>query len=342
MKSKDRHKMHRNELADWLGIWIERLKPYSNLIFVAVVLVVGGSFAAVWWVRQAAAQTTQAWEGFYRAMSVGNPEELDKVIAQHPGTDAADWAAVLAGDVYLSTGCRRLFSNKSTAADDLRKAIEHYRTVQEESRVGALLERASFGLARAYEALAGTRESQGELDRAIEAYKELVEKFPDGAYAELAARRIQELSQQETKVLYDKFAQFDPRPAAPAAQATPGERLPFDWESLNEEGAFSRLSESLKLEDLKTDQPTTEDGSAAPTKEASAEDIGKPEETEAQGPAKPEEAPGQDAVQPEAAPAPSPSSPAPAEEPPDQPQAAADEPSDQGSTVSEKPPEAGQ
>jgi len=246
--------MHRNELADWLANAVERAKPYSNLMLGGVLLVVLGVGALVWWMQQSAAQTAEAWAGFDRALATGNPAELENIAQQYPGTEVAHWAAVSAGDLYLNTGCLELFSNKSTASAALRDAVEDYRMVQEGTRVPALLERATFGLGRAYEALAGTRQSQGELDKAIKAYREVVENWPDGPYGKLAAARLDDLARRDIKRFYDKFAQWDPRPPASSEEDMPGTRLPFDSDSLSEEGAFPALPQYVPPGDSEADQ----------------------------------------------------------------------------------------
>ena len=293
MKSQDRHKMHRNELADWLGNSIEQAKPYSNLMLGVVLLVVLGVGAVVWWSQQSAAQTAEAWAGFDRALSSGSPAELENIAEQYPDTEVAHWAAVSAGDVYLNTGCLQLFSNKSTASAALRDAVEHYRMVQDGTRVPALLERATFGLARAYEALAGTRQSQGELDRAIEAYKEIVDNWPDGAYGELAAGRLEDLSQRDTKAFYDKFAQWDPRPPLSDEGDMPGTRLRFDSDSLPEEGAFPALPQYVTPDDSEADQAAKEEDLSPPV-DADASDSAESEASPSQEPAESGEPPAEE------------------------------------------------
>lgn len=348
MKSQDRHKMHRNELADWLAQAAERAKPYSNLVIGIVLLVVLGGAALVWWRQQSVAQTADAWAGFDRALATGSPAELENIAEQYPNTEVAHWAAVSAGDLYLNTGCLELFSNKSTASAALRDAVKHYRMVQEGTSVPALLERATFGLARAYEALAGTRQSQGELDKAIEAYREIVDNWPDGAYGELAAGRLKDLSRTDTKAFYDKFAQWDPRPPSSSEGDMPGTRLPFDMDSLPDDGAFPVLPEYLAPGDSEADDATTdtatEEDSSMPVEPAAANpaESGPPpaeaqrplDQMPAEVPAESDQAPTQD--QPESAATPEPP-PVVAEESSDQPAAGAEEPSEPDPAVSEEP-----
>ena len=57
-------------------------------------------------------------------------------------------------------------------------------------------------------------------------------KWPQGAYAAEAKERINDLSNRETKQMYDDFSKFDPKPVAPAtggpAAKTPAFDLPSD------------------------------------------------------------------------------------------------------------------
>jgi len=188
----------------------------------------------------------------------------------------------------------------------LQDAVNHYRSVQEGARKPALLQRASFGLARAYEALAGV---QGDLDKAIAAYGEVVDKWPDGAYGKMAAERLEDLGREETEAFYDKFAKFNPQPATPDAPGagSAGDGLPFDINSFLKENALSESpgAETADETDTEAGQPPREDGPSMP------------EDSEAADSAQPD-----DAAQPEAAPPggqmadPSAAQPPPAADPP--------------------------
>lgn len=428
MRAEERHKMHQNELSQWLAQWLPRVKFHSHASLLLVLLVALGILGSIWWRQQSGNQTSLAWDGLYLALSGGDPAKLEGVAALNPGTDVALWADVMAGDVHLANGCQQLFTDKTSAGDALRKAVDRYAAVLGVSpgwrdawhlilrkfgamprlarwatsvllllgvvgvcalpfwygsqlarkrgtpgsgwkiglipfalivlvmiaacvglpqllhavgidttppHLAALHERATFGLARAYEALAGTRQSQGELEKAMESYEAVVAKWPNGAYREVAARRLEELRHEETKSLYDKFAQFEPRPAQPDVPGLPGARPPFRLDSLPEDGSLPGLPDSLmpggadeptaKTED---DLPPADDGMSSPVDLAAppSEEPSGPEMPSAKEPAKPEEAPATDQPKPEAAPADS----APAKQPSDQEPAAGEEPAPSG------------
>ena len=226
MKGQRRRELQQNELADWIVRLIDRVRPHLKTftIVALVALAVGGATAL--WLRHTAAEDAQAWDELCAELQkppeLQRPAELERMAERHEGTDAAAWALVAAADSYLAIGCQQLFVNKAEAAQELQKAVENYLTVLEETSRPELLERATFGLARAYEALAGTRQGQGELKRAIEYYQKLTATWPDGVYAQLAAQRLEDLQRDETKAFYDEFAKFDPKPAFSPAESSQG------------------------------------------------------------------------------------------------------------------------
>jgi predicted negative regulator of RcsB-dependent stress response len=244
MKSKRRHELEQNELADWLAATIAGIKPYQNLILgVVLVLVVAGAGYA-WWARQSGTQNAEAWDQFYAAfdsaLHSGDVAKLATVTEQYPNTPAAHWAAVVAGDLHLADGCNKLFESKASGNNELRKAMQYYMTVLDQSRNSTLRERATYGLARAREAL-------GELEAAGRLYQQVKQDWPDGAYAAAAANRLADLEKPATKAMYDRFAKFDPKPAFLDGPGTPGQRPPFQLEDLPEGGPLYESGKAFNL-----------------------------------------------------------------------------------------------
>jgi hypothetical protein len=249
MKSERRHELQHNELAEWLAKSAEAIKPYQNLLFAGVVVVLVAAVGYTLWSRQSVAQTTQAWDEMNAAVDGGNLPQLVKVIENYPNSNVAHMAAVVLADFYLAEGCDRLFTNKATAQQELTKAIELYQAVLEQSRVPSLLERATFGLARA-------RESKGaadDINQAEQLYEEVAANWPNGAYAAAATQRRKDLDRPATKTLYDDFRNFDPKPAF---SSEPGERPSFDLNSLPSDGpvATPETTGDLKLDGKATDK----------------------------------------------------------------------------------------
>jgi len=253
MKSERRHELEKNELADWLADIINTIKPYQNAILAVVILAAASIGGYAWWVRQAKAEAEVGWDQFYTALSGSglDPAEFDDIAEQYPGTYLGQWAATIAGDLHLNAGCGMLFVDKANANQELRQAVDQYTEVCDESRQPMLLERATFGLARALE-------SQGDLEQAIQLYEDIERNWPEGAYAKEAARRAKDLARPVTKQWYDRFAKFDPKPSFADQPGTPGERLPFDFDSLPGDGSLFQPRTMMDLEEKgPDDEPTT-------------------------------------------------------------------------------------
>jgi tetratricopeptide (TPR) repeat protein len=217
MKSKRRHELHTNLLADWLGEMIERIKPYQNAILGTTILVLVAIIAIVVWRSHSVSQAGEAWADV--PLVAGSPEAYEQVEQRHPQTAAAEWATVLAADQYLRIGASDLFMDKDQAKEALNHAIENYEKAFKESRSPLLQERAAFGMAR-------TQECLGRLDDAAKNYELVIKRWPKGMFHSAAEDRLQDLQRPSTKRFYDDFASFSPKPPAKEAGSSPKVTLP--------------------------------------------------------------------------------------------------------------------
>ncbi len=216
MKSERRHELQHNELATWIIKSAQAVQPYQNLILPFVVITAVAIAGYMWWSRNNASQTAQAWkelnQGFVLCTSArgGSLELLQKVADEHPDTEVGYTADILMADLRLASGCQQLFTNKPIGEQELSRAIELYETALKQNQSPMLLERATFGMARA-------KESKGDLDTAQRYYHDIVENWPRGAYSEVARQRLADLKRPEIKQMYDDFAKY----VKPAAVASP-------------------------------------------------------------------------------------------------------------------------
>jgi len=266
MKGQRRHELEKNELADWLAKTFATIKPYQNAILGMVLLVVVATVGYSWWVRQSAGGRSAGWDAFHETfgrLSQGEASaaDFDAIADQHPDTDVALWARVLAGDLHLAVGCNMLFVNKGVANQELRDAEDDYLKVLNAKRSGSeFRQRATFGLARA-------RESQGNLQKALEHYEEVRTEWPDGAYAEAAAARLEDLKRPDTRLLYDRFAKFDPKPAPLLGPDIPGKGPSFDPNTLREDEPLFK-PKFMDLQEKGTGEAKPPDTSKTPPKPA--------------------------------------------------------------------------
>jgi len=238
MKSERRHELQHNLLLDWLKNSSETIKPYTNAIIGVLVLALVAFFAWSWWSKQSAADKAAGWTAFFDARTTDKPSDLQDVAERYAGDTVAHWSQTVAADMNLATGCQELFQNKALANQHLQEARDGYMTVLDQTSNPELRQRATYGLGQSYEAMAGTRQSQGELESAIEQYKKLVAEWPNSVYAYLAQQRLKALERDETKEFYDAFAKYEP----PGQRGATGERPIFDPGSLGEPAPSSSLT----------------------------------------------------------------------------------------------------
>lgn len=240
MKSERRHELEKNQLAEWLYRNYEKVQPYVNTILTVILAVLLVVLIGVWWSNRAEGQAGDAWSAYYAAIDTGRaPADFEAIGEKFPGSEAAKWATQTAADLYLESGCNMLFSSKASANQELRKAIERYLDLLGKSRIPPpLRERATFGLARA-------REAQCDLEKARESYEAYMKEWPNGAFVPVVKQRLVELGKQETKVFFDKFAKFDPKP--PTTEDNKGKKPAFDIDSLPDNPSAVRPSE-MKLD----------------------------------------------------------------------------------------------
>jgi tetratricopeptide (TPR) repeat protein len=266
MKSERRHELQTNLLADWLGDMIEKSRPYQTSILGVFLLAVLAIAGGLYWSSHSRAQAAEAWQ---KLASI-NTQSLDEVGDQYKNTPIGNMAAVVAGDVYLLNATQERFSSRATANQKLTAAIDKYELVLKTPADPMLLERASYGIARAYE-------TQGKLDEAVNAYQNVVKEWPNGTYADAAARRLADLQRPETKEFYDEFARFDPKPAyanepgmpsksslsKPDSLAEPGEGPVFKHEPLLNLGDDKDKGAKDKAEDKPVKEKSTKDKAEA-------------------------------------------------------------------------------
>ena len=221
MRKERRHELKENELAEILAKWYSQIAPHSQKILIGVLVVLIAYLGWSIWSRWAEAVENEAWESLHAAVESGAAADYETVAERFPRTNAAHWAQLMAADTHLQIGCRQILTNKADGAQELRKALDGYLALRNVQVSPFFQQRVLWGLGRAYEALSGTREGQGELDRALAAYRELVERWPDGPFSSVAKRRLNLLEKPETREFYDALAAYEP--AKQGAQPPGGE-----------------------------------------------------------------------------------------------------------------------
>jgi hypothetical protein len=213
MKSKRRHELQTNDLADRLGQFIEKARPYTTMI---LLLVVGAAviLAAGYYLTSSRTRKQGlAWRYF---MAAGTDpqrdisDQLAEVADEYQGTAAGLWASQTAGDLELSRGVRLLFTDRALADTSLTQARSYFQEVAEHSDINSypmLLRRARFGLAQTHETL-------GDLDKAKACYQLVIDEAEDDAIGAAASDRLKQLESPDAGEFYAWFGEQKPVPPA--------------------------------------------------------------------------------------------------------------------------------
>lgn len=228
MKTERRHELQHNVLADWLADTVAKVEPYSRAIWATIIGLLVIAALAIYLVRQRSANQQQEWDLYYGgidALSQGDVTNLADVAERLGDTPAGLWARLQLADAYLTQAVDNEFRDRASSNIDLDRAIEAYQFVQNKAEQTDLLERATLGLARAYE-------SQFKLAEAKAEYEAVVKNWPVGECAAEAKERLADLNRPSTVAFYDWFARQNPAPALQSEPGIPGQGPLFDPGSL--------------------------------------------------------------------------------------------------------------
>ncbi|MFM7207549.1 MAG: tetratricopeptide repeat protein [Planctomycetaceae bacterium] len=208
MRSADVTEIEDNDLAQATISILDRIRPYLFTIAAAVAAAFVALAAWTFVSSQKDAEKAQAWDECLSAVSTRDAARLSGVSTRYPGTAAAVWSQILLADNALADGGRIVFTDKAGGRQRLEQAAATYRAVMNARPAEPLAaERATFGLARAHEAL-------GDLVEARRGYEALVKEHPQSPLRSLAEARAAALARPGTATWYDWFAKEDAKPAA--------------------------------------------------------------------------------------------------------------------------------
>jgi hypothetical protein len=211
MKSDRRHELQQNELADWLGERIDKLKPHAAQITLAVAVIVLVIFIAGWWLGGSGKESAANWSSYFAALNQPRDRDkaLDKVLTDKRGTSAALWAQLTLGDDSARQGVAALFTDRSEAKKQLDKAAEAYKAVEAASANDPGLQgRARLGLAQVYEAQCQPEDAQKWYEKAAATLK-------DPALSKAASADAERMKRKDQVELLAWFAGQTPKKPAP-------------------------------------------------------------------------------------------------------------------------------
>lgn len=280
MSLKDQPELHDTELGEATVHATESLEKHLKAFIVggvAVIVVVAGIIAVTSSGRGA---SEAGWSRFAEAASAS---DFANVASDFPGTEVAIWARLREAEMQLGEAIQLQFTDRAAANSQLKKSSEAFDAVIEKaSALPQAKERALLGKARLLEAT-----SDGDLSKAIEAYKAFVQGFPESVWFDQVTARIESLESGESSEFYAWFSQQDPKPEdRPAPRdglptghpeipislpQIPDELVPADWSEIDGEGA-AEASPAAASDDAAatTESPDAEKPAAEESPAASA------------------------------------------------------------------------
>ncbi len=255
MKSKRRHDLQTNVLADWLSKKIAWLQSNATwLLGGTLVLVAIMALLAIRENRVASA-AADGWGRFEKATGAGFNairtdeqlalnnaiHELEDVARTYEGSPLAAYARLTHGDLSLMDGQRKYLSNKSAANESFQNATQQYRAVAGNVSRPELENRALYSLGKSLE-------WQMKLEQAKEAYSKVT-----GTFAVEAQSRVRDLERKGTHAFYEQITQYKP-PEKPKADAARYPGIDFNLQEDSppgeaEEKAFEDAIDGDGLED---------------------------------------------------------------------------------------------
>jgi hypothetical protein len=271
MKAEERKQLERNELASRLNTAWQGLSANSTTVTIIWSVILVGLVALIgyrYYARSSAETRSELWSRLDRN---GDVAELEKLIKDHPNTEAGRIAKFHLSRFQLQDSLTRLASTTNDerlkAAKEIEDARERYAELAKEStREPLLTQEAMMEFAKAEEVLAGvptekdSNVMRGSLEKALEGYDALAKKYPQSFLGEKAAKRATEIRDRRAQVqaLYQSLAKVQGKvetPPTPPPSTTP---LPTP---LLPGPDLPKVPEAPKAGDPKAEQPKAPEAS---------------------------------------------------------------------------------
>ena len=227
MKSKHKHELKTNELADALERLIEWSKPHARMISYGAVVVLALIIVLIIWpaIRGSAAQRNPAAEAFAEALDSGQVQAVRDFVADYPKAEQAAAAKLLLADRLLAEVVRGVQAGpgedpKARAAKLLADAKDIYAQVAQQAPDQEPMARTGLALAMIQE---------GDLDKGLAALKEVTEKWPQELGAQKAKANLEALAGYKP-VEFSNEPLEEPKPPAEAKppEVKPAEAAPAE------------------------------------------------------------------------------------------------------------------
>jgi hypothetical protein len=192
MKSKHKHELRTNELADALSRIVEWGKPHSRMISYGAVAVLALLIVLVIWpaIRGSSADRNPAGEAFAEALASGQVQPVRDFLTDYPKADQTPTARLALADRLLAEVVRGVQTNpnedpKAKAARFLAEARDLYTQIAQAPGDGQAMARTGLALVMIQE---------GDLDGGRKALDEVTSKWAGSLGAQKAKANLEALA----------------------------------------------------------------------------------------------------------------------------------------------------
>jgi hypothetical protein len=248
-----------NELAHWFVNFQRKIEPHTNKIILAIILGTLGIVAYQVFAKSAAAKTSEAWSKY---ATCSTADDFKEVADDHAGTPVEAWSRLEAARNYIESGVMLSMTNRKASDESLENGqtqldkLLKSSTTPDEVREQALSQKAVC-----LESLC-----DGDVKPVVEAFDELLKKFPESHYAPWAKHRLEELKKPETGEFYAWFRQAKPAPPErPKPQDVKSVTTPVTPETKPAEGTPAAPAPETPAAETKPAEDKPAEAPAAPT-----------------------------------------------------------------------------
>jgi tetratricopeptide (TPR) repeat protein len=183
------------QLARWLHRAMENQTRFWGLIVGLVVVVIGLTVLTTGF-SLGRSTSDEAWMKLETAKTAAERVEIAK---EFPKSQAERWALLQAATEYYNQGFADLPSNRDVALPALKKALDLFERVENESDPASFQARvAALGVAR-------TLEARNELDKAIQQYEKVARTWKDSEEGRQAKQLARLLRRPESVAFYKEL-----------------------------------------------------------------------------------------------------------------------------------------
>ena len=208
MKSRRRHELHTNELADALGHLVERVRPHARTVAVIAGVAIIGLVVLVWLPIMRSRAAANAAYAFNAAVRAGGPEALRTFLDGYPDADQGSTARLLLADRLLRTVAAG-HVEPDDAGPTLDEAEAFYTQVAKASKDLEPMARTGLALVTL---------QRGDLDEGRKALEQVTDEWPQSVAAARAKAHLEALAGYEPVAFSD-----EPLEAPPAPEEAPPE-----------------------------------------------------------------------------------------------------------------------